>query len=324
MQWTPDRNAGFSTADPGKLYLPVVQSLVNHYAAVNVEAQIAQPTSLLHWVRGILDVRRRHPVFGNGDYRPLEVDNDAVLAFTRSNADETVLCVFNLANTARSTTVRLPRLAGAQLTDVFGGARFPQVAPDGSVTLTLGSRDFFWLLLSKPGAPAAPAPMTGLPAQVRPVEEPEPVSPLSPATADLAPAGAPAGVTSSGVPASGATQPRPETYVVPSTSAPHGSSAPRAPELPAPTATGQLPAPDQPAELPQGFTPPGVADGDLRVGEGGGAAGPASVNPAGPTAVSPAGPTAVNPAGPGPVPADGDALGPVPRRTDPTAQTPES
>src|SRR5690606_96722 len=68
MQWSPDRNAGFSTADPGKLYLPLVQSLVNHYQAVNVEAQYATPTSLLHWVRGILEVRRAHPVFGTGSF----------------------------------------------------------------------------------------------------------------------------------------------------------------------------------------------------------------------------------------------------------------
>ena len=167
MQWTPDRNAGFSTADPGKLYLPVVQSLVNHYAAVNVEAQIAQKTSLLHWVRGILDVRRQHAVFGDGDFVPLRVDNDAVLAFTRSNGHETVLCVMNMANTARSTTVRLPDHAGHHLTDVFGGARFPAVSADGTVTFTLGSRDFFWLVVTRPEEAVA-APMGGLPAHVRP------------------------------------------------------------------------------------------------------------------------------------------------------------
>ena len=69
MQWTPDRNAGFSTADPGKLYLPVVQSLVYHYRLTNVEAQMASSSSLLHWVRSMLAVRRQHPVFGMGDLR---------------------------------------------------------------------------------------------------------------------------------------------------------------------------------------------------------------------------------------------------------------
>ena len=68
MQWTPDRNAGFSTADPGKLYLPLVQSLVHHYQHTNVEAQLAQPTSLLHWMHNMLAFRRLHPTFGTGDF----------------------------------------------------------------------------------------------------------------------------------------------------------------------------------------------------------------------------------------------------------------
>ncbi|CAM3567427.1 maltose alpha-D-glucosyltransferase [Occultella aeris] len=135
MQWDPDRNAGFSAAtDPGRLYLPVIHSLTNHYAQANVEAQLAIPTSLLHWVRGMLEIRRAHPVFGNGDYLPLACDNDSVLAFLRRNRDETVLCVMNLAATPRSATVTLPGLAGARLTDVFGGAEFPPVrAVDGVV-----------------------------------------------------------------------------------------------------------------------------------------------------------------------------------------------
>ncbi|SEF00265.1 maltose alpha-D-glucosyltransferase/ alpha-amylase [Ruania alba] len=169
MQWDPDRNAGFSAAtDPGRLYLPVVQNLTNSYHQLNVEAQLAIPTSLLHWVRGILEVRRAHPVFGTGAYVPLQTDNDAVLAFLRTDegADgETILCVANLAATPRSATIALPGLAGAALVDVFGGENFPAVqtaasaadedAPaedpdhaertDGTAVLTLGSRDFFWL-----------------------------------------------------------------------------------------------------------------------------------------------------------------------------------
>ncbi|MEE6280617.1 maltose alpha-D-glucosyltransferase [Georgenia sunbinii] len=159
MQWTPDRNAGFSTADPGKLYLPLVQSLINHYNSVNVEAQYAQPTSLLHWVRGILEVRRSHPVFGTGSFELLDTDNESVLAFLRADDDETVLCVMNLANTPRSSRVEVAGSAGAPLTDLFGGAPFPPVGADGTVTLTLGSRDFFWLHLGGPLAPAtAPTP----------------------------------------------------------------------------------------------------------------------------------------------------------------------
>uniref|UniRef100_UPI003AF32169 maltose alpha-D-glucosyltransferase n=1 Tax=Cellulomonas hominis TaxID=156981 RepID=UPI003AF32169 len=149
MQWTPDRNAGFSTSDPGKLYLPVIQSLVHHYNNVNVEAQLAQTTSLLHWVRGMLMVRRQHPALGRGTFEVAPGDNDAVLSFLRRGPDETLLVVANLASTARATTVRLPaELAGAELRDVFGGAPFPPVGADGTASFTLGSRDFYWLAVT--------------------------------------------------------------------------------------------------------------------------------------------------------------------------------
>ncbi|MDM8085035.1 maltose alpha-D-glucosyltransferase [Cellulomonas cellasea] len=145
MQWTPDRNAGFSTADPGKLYLPVIQSLVHNYSNINVEAQLAQPTSLLHWVHGMLAVRRQHRALGLGDLTVLRTDNDAILAFLRSTPEETILAVANLASTPRSTTVEIPGHAGERTRDVFGGADFPAITPEGTLALTLGSRDFFWL-----------------------------------------------------------------------------------------------------------------------------------------------------------------------------------
>jgi maltose alpha-D-glucosyltransferase/alpha-amylase len=154
MQWTPDRNAGFSSVDPGKLYLPVISSLVYHYNNINVEAQMASSASLLHWVRGMLQVRGRHPVFGLGDFTVVEADNDAILSYTRTmDADgnepgEAVLCVNNLSSRPQAATIQLPEhLAGRELIDLFGGSGFPWVASDGRVTLTLGSRDFFWLRL---------------------------------------------------------------------------------------------------------------------------------------------------------------------------------
>jgi maltose alpha-D-glucosyltransferase / alpha-amylase len=152
MQWTPDRNAGFSTADPGKLYLPVVQSLVHHHSAVNVEAQLSSSSSLLNWVRAMLAVRKRHSVFGLGAFVPLESQNPHVLAFLRVLGDdvpgeepETVLCVNNLAASPQGTCLRMPEHAGAALTDLFGGGGFPPVQRDGALTMTLGSRGFFWL-----------------------------------------------------------------------------------------------------------------------------------------------------------------------------------
>ena len=154
MQWTPDRNAGFSTVDPGKLYLPVISSLVYHYNNVNVEAQMASSASLLHWVRGMLQVRSRHPVFGLGEFAVVPADNAHILAFTRSmdsqgdDAAETVLCVNNLSSRPQAATLELPEhVSGRRLVDLFGGSNFPWVAADGRVTLTLGSRDFFWLQL---------------------------------------------------------------------------------------------------------------------------------------------------------------------------------
>jgi maltose alpha-D-glucosyltransferase/alpha-amylase len=155
MQWTPDRNAGFSTADPGKLYLPVVQSLVYHYNSVNVEAQLATSSSLLHWTRGMLALRRRHPVFGLGQFVPVSADNDAILAYLRvvdeldsellDTPPETVLCVNNLSTTPQATTLQLGEHAGFDLEDLFGGSGFPAVSDGGELQLTLGSRDFFWL-----------------------------------------------------------------------------------------------------------------------------------------------------------------------------------
>jgi maltose alpha-D-glucosyltransferase/alpha-amylase len=150
MQWTPDRNAGFSTSDPGKLYLPLIQSLVHHYNHTNVEAQLAQPTSLLHWVHGMLGIRRLHPAFGVGDFVARQCDDDAILAFTRSSAQERLLVAANLSATARSATIDLPGFEGWTLTDLFGGGRFPAVGQDGRVTMTWGSREFYWLLLSPP------------------------------------------------------------------------------------------------------------------------------------------------------------------------------
>ena len=160
MQWTPDRNAGFSTADPGKLYLPVITSLVYHHNHTNVEAQMATGSSLLHWVRSMLAVRREHPVFGIGDFEICASVNDRVLSFVRVDRSErdkedrsamAVLCVNNLSSRPQATTVTVPdELRGWETRDLFGGGGFPDIADDGTVTITLGSRDFFWLALDPP------------------------------------------------------------------------------------------------------------------------------------------------------------------------------
>ena len=172
MQWTPDRNAGFSTADPGKLFLPVVQSLVYHYSLVNVESQLAQSRSLLHWVRNVIHTRKAHPVFGLGDLTVMETDHDATLAFLRNyagstgstgDAGEAVLCVFSFLHNPVSVTITASDLAGCTLTDLFGGSRFPSFDAQGRVTITLGTQSFYWLRVARPVAEEVPVTTTAIP-----------------------------------------------------------------------------------------------------------------------------------------------------------------
>ena len=155
MQWTPDRNAGFSSADPGKLYLPVVQSLVYNYTLTNVESQLAQSRSLLHWVRNVIHVRKAHPVFGLGSVRVLPTTHESVLAFVReyagspgtaiSDHPERVLCVYSFSHNPVSVRIAFDAAEGMPLHDLFGGGEFPSVGDDGSLTLTLATQSFYWL-----------------------------------------------------------------------------------------------------------------------------------------------------------------------------------
>ncbi|RLP74306.1 maltose alpha-D-glucosyltransferase [Mycetocola tolaasinivorans] len=158
MQWTPDRNAGFSAADPGKLYLPVVQSLVYNYQSVNVESQLAQSASLLHWVRNVIHTRKAHPVFGLGTLQVIDTDHGSVLAFRRSyegkvgptnEPAEDVVCVFSFAHHPTPVTITDASLAGRRVRDMFGGAPFPTFDENGSMTLTMGSQSFYWLHVSR-------------------------------------------------------------------------------------------------------------------------------------------------------------------------------
>jgi len=158
MQWTPDRNAGFSATDPGKLYLPVVQSLVYHYAFSNVETQLAQQASLLHWVRNLVHLRKEHPVLGVGSLRIVPSDNPSALAFVRDmraedcrpgERPETMLCVYSFAHHPISVDLHLPEEFRAnKVTDVMGGSQFPTPSEQGRMTLTLAAQSFYWLSLA--------------------------------------------------------------------------------------------------------------------------------------------------------------------------------
>ena len=146
MQWSGDRNAGFSKADPSALYLPLLMDPVYGYQAVNVEAQERVSTSFLHWVRRLIQVRRAHPVFGLGDYEPLYPENRRVMAFVRRLGEETVLVVANLSRFAQPVELDLSRWHGMQLEEMFGRTPFPLI-DERPYRLSLGPHGFYWFRL---------------------------------------------------------------------------------------------------------------------------------------------------------------------------------
>jgi maltose alpha-D-glucosyltransferase/alpha-amylase len=143
MQWSGDRNAGFSRADFAQLYLPLNMDPVYGYQAVNVEAQQRNPSSLLHWVRNLLRVRRQHPVFGTGSFQALPTSNPKVLAFLRIGQEQAMLVVANMANTAQPVQLDLARYAGRVPVELVGGAAFPPIG-ELAYLLTLAPHGFYW------------------------------------------------------------------------------------------------------------------------------------------------------------------------------------
>ena len=149
MQWTGDRNGGFSRADFAQLYLPPLMDPVYGYQAVNVEAQLRTPTSLLRWIRRFIALRKQHPVFGLGTYEPLETSNPRIFAHVRRYEDDIVLCVHNVARSAQAVELDLARFRGLVPEEMFGRTAFPPVG-ELPYLLTLGPRDFFWFQLREP------------------------------------------------------------------------------------------------------------------------------------------------------------------------------
>jgi len=143
MQWSNDRNAGFSSANSQSLYLPVVVDPQYHYETVNVEAQHANPNSLLWWVRGMIRRRRRHPVFGRGSIRFLQPANDQVLTFIREGEDELILVVANLSRLAQFVELDLQEWAGSRLVELLGHTEFPRIG-ELPYLLTLSPFGYYW------------------------------------------------------------------------------------------------------------------------------------------------------------------------------------
>ena len=149
MQWTPDRNAGFSTANPGRLYLPPSQDPVYGYQAVNVEAQRDTSTSLLNFTRMMLAVRRRHEAFAIGTFEELGGSNPSVLAFVRQVADDgdTVMCVNNLSRFPQPIELNLQHWSGCTPVELTGHVEFPRIG-HLPYLLTLPGHGFYWFQLS--------------------------------------------------------------------------------------------------------------------------------------------------------------------------------
>jgi maltose alpha-D-glucosyltransferase / alpha-amylase len=163
MQWTPDRNGGFSRADPATLALPAIMDPLYGYESVNVEAQSRDHHSLLNWMRRMLAVRRQHRALGRGSLHFLYPKNRKILAYLRSYEDETILCVANLARSPQAVELELSEFAGRVPIELNNGSLFP---PIGQLTylLTLPPYGFYWFILAKQGdSPAwhtpAPEPM---------------------------------------------------------------------------------------------------------------------------------------------------------------------
>jgi len=153
MQWSPDRNGGFSRADPASLTLPLVQDPLYGYSAVNVEAQERDRHSLLNWVKRMLAVRRGHQAFGRGTQRFLRPANRRILAYLRQFEGETILCVANLGRTAQAVELDLSEFEGHTPVELSGGALFPRVG-HLPYLLTLPPYGFLWFELhSAAGAP---------------------------------------------------------------------------------------------------------------------------------------------------------------------------
>jgi len=146
MQWTGDRNGGFSRADFAQLYLPPLMDPVYGFQAVNVEAQLRTPTSFLRWLHRFVALRKQHPVFGLGTYEPLETSNPRIFAHVRRHADDVVLCVHNVARSAQAVELDLSRFGGMVPEEMFGRTPFPPVG-ELPYLLTLAPRGFFWFQL---------------------------------------------------------------------------------------------------------------------------------------------------------------------------------
>lgn len=147
MQWSPDRNGGFSRAEPAELYLPPVMNSIYGYEAVNVESQSRSPESLLNWTKRLITLRNRYQAFGRGTQRFLFPGNRKVLAYLREYEDTVLLCVFNLSRAAQAVELDLSEFHRHVPVELFGQSVFPTIN-ENYYPLTLAEYGWFWFLLT--------------------------------------------------------------------------------------------------------------------------------------------------------------------------------
>jgi maltose alpha-D-glucosyltransferase/alpha-amylase len=163
MQWTPDRNGGFSRGDPARLYLPPLMDPVYGFQSIKVEAQSRSPSSLLNWTRRLIAVRQAHRVFGRGNLTFLYPSNRRVLAFLREYENETLLCVANLSRSAQAFGLDLSAFKGRVPVELLGRSIFPLIG-EARYELSLQGHSFYWFLLQDPQTLAAAQPSLPEPA----------------------------------------------------------------------------------------------------------------------------------------------------------------
>ncbi len=147
MQWSPDRNAGFSRADPQRLYLPPIMDAVYGYPSTNVEAQSRDPSSLLSWTKRMLAVRKTSQAFGRGTRKFMKPGNRKILAYLRESGEDTILCVANLSRSAQPAELNLSAFKGRVPVEMLGKTTFPPIG-ELPYFLTLTGYGFYWFKLS--------------------------------------------------------------------------------------------------------------------------------------------------------------------------------
>ncbi len=148
MQWSPDRNAGFSKANPQQLFLPVVIDFQYHYTSVNVESQLSNVSSLLWFMRRLISTRNRFKALGRGSIDFIQTSNNHILCFVRKFEDEYILVVANLSRFCQIANIALTEYKGWMLEEVFGGNPFP-VVDDRPYVLSLGPHNTYWFTMKK-------------------------------------------------------------------------------------------------------------------------------------------------------------------------------